>query len=354
MKLIKNECIKNIIHVVAFLLILFLILRSLSYVMRTNGDSKDRFAGFYAEEKDSIDVMMFGASTVGASICAPYMWHEYGFTAYPLSSNAQRTTAIKYMIEESLRYQKPSLLVIELRTFVGDFEEMAEDEGHVREVVDNMKYSFHRIKTINAVADHFEDKWPFYIDIMKYHSNVGMFTLKGEWKKINNATEDINKGFVIHDMAELYRKESRPEYIDSSRKAIPQEQEEVLVELMDYLDELGIDVLFLVTPRVDNDDYQAMMNYTGDLIKARGFDFLDMNYCYDEMDFDFREDMYDGAHTSLWGAVKCSRLLGKYIVDNYDMNSTHSNETVEEWNNAYTYFEEQYNNTEMKEREFDE
>ena len=83
---------------ISFILIFLLLLTGVSYIVRTNGHVKNRFAGFYAEEKNSIDVLMFGASTVGTSFSPGYMWGEFGFTSYPLSSNAQRPKAIKYLL----------------------------------------------------------------------------------------------------------------------------------------------------------------------------------------------------------------------------------------------------------------
>ena len=43
-----------------FVLLFLAILLPVSYMVRTNGDVKDRFAGFYAEKKDSLDVVKAG------------------------------------------------------------------------------------------------------------------------------------------------------------------------------------------------------------------------------------------------------------------------------------------------------
>jgi len=45
---------KEACKAISFILIFVLLLTGVSYIVRTNGDVKDRFAGFYAEEKDSI------------------------------------------------------------------------------------------------------------------------------------------------------------------------------------------------------------------------------------------------------------------------------------------------------------
>lgn len=336
----------NIIRAVLFVAIFLWMLVGLSYVLRTNGDTKDRMAGFYAEDKDSIDVLMFGASTVGTSFCSPYMWEKYGFTSYPLSSNSQRTTSIRYLIDEGMKYQNPDMIVIEMRTFYGDDEEMALDEGHIRETTDNMRYSVNRIKAINGIADHYEDKWPFYFDIMKYHSNYGMLAEANEWKKITFKTKDKYKGFCIRNEIKSYWQKRHDDSTDGvSRTPLAQKQEEVLRDLLDYLKEENIEALFVVSPRDFDANYCAVMNYAGDIVREAGYDYLDMNLSYDDMEFSFATDMNDGAHTNVWGALKCSDLLGQYIMQNYELNADHSEKVKKEWDRAYNDFMDDYNNT---------
>ncbi len=334
----KKEAAKIII----FLAIFIFLFISVSYIMRTNGDTKDRFAGFYAEERDSIDVLMIGSSTVATSFCSPYMWNRYGFTSYPMSSNSQRPKAIKYVIEEGLHYQSPQLIVIEMRTFIADDNELAKDEGHIRETVDNMKYSLRRIRAINALTEEFDDKWPFYLDIIKYHSNIGVLAKPAEWKKFDFSVKDKKKGFQIFTNRETFRLETTDTYSEE-RVAIPDNQEEVLRDLLKYLKEKDIEALFVVSPRASLEDYDKMMNYCQDIVEDEGFEFLNLNYKYDEMGFDYRYDIEDGAHTNVWGALKCSDYLGKYIVDNYSIDREYSKKVIKDWDDSYDLFMQMYN-----------
>lgn len=350
---LKKDALKNAIKAVAFILILFFILRSISYVLRTNGDSKARFAGFYAEENNSIDVMMFGASTVGTSICSPYMWGKYGFTSYPLSSNTQRPKAIKYLIEEAAKYQNPQLIVVEVRTFIADDDDLASDEGHVREVVDNMRYSWHRVETINALTEKFDDKMPFYIDIMKYHSNIGMLLMPSEWKKFDYKHKDVLKGFELKNGVMAYRKdgENRPSGIycyDAS--PIPEEQEVVLRDLLEYLKVNNYQALFVSTPRDHEDSFEGNMCYIKGIVNEYDYELIDTNEVFEEVNFDYRFDMDDGAHTNVWGAVKVSDYLGKYISDNYLTNIEHNSNVISEWNDSYETFMKMYENTVAEEK----
>lgn len=60
----KENRVKIALQVVCFVVIFLVLLTLVSYMVRTNGDVKDRFAGFYAEKKDSLDIVMIGSSPV--------------------------------------------------------------------------------------------------------------------------------------------------------------------------------------------------------------------------------------------------------------------------------------------------
>ena len=52
---------KEACKAISFILIFVLLLTGVSYIVRTNGDIKDRFAGFYAEEKNIKNTRAFKA-----------------------------------------------------------------------------------------------------------------------------------------------------------------------------------------------------------------------------------------------------------------------------------------------------
>lgn len=333
---------REVCKTISFILIFLLLLTGVSYIVRTNGDIKDRFAGFYAEEKNSIDVMMFGGSTVGTSFSPGYMWGEYGFTSYPLSSNTQRPKAIKYLLEEAYKYQSPKLVVIELRMFTYEDEVLKVDEPHIREVTDNMRYSAQRFKTVSEMTDgveNFEDKLSYYFDIMKYHSNWGMFFKPEELMKVDYSKEDLHKGFE-HPTQIIYHDIADDPYIPTEeRLAIPSEQEEVLRDLMSFLKEKGQKALFVVTPCIYGTKYYGQMNYMKDIVEQEGFYYLNV---MDHLDYEYATDFLDGGHSNILGAKKCSDLLGKTIVQEYGLFDKRKEEGYESWDDSYKAFIEVY------------
>lgn len=341
---------KEACKAISFILIFVLLLTGVSYIVRTNGDIKDRFSGFYSQEKNSIDVLMFGGSTIATSFSPGYMWGEYGFTSYPLSSNTQRPKAIKYLLEEAYKYQSPELVVIELRMFTYEDEKLKADEPHIREVTDNMRYSLHRMKTVHNLTDgvdSFEDKLSYYFDIIKYHSNWGMFFKPEELQKVTYSKEDLHKGFE-HPEDIMYHEESVDQYIATQERiAIPTEQEAELRKLLNFLRENNQEALFVVTPCIYGTDYYAQMNYMKDIVEQEGFSYLNV---HDHVDYDCTTDYLDGGHSNILGAKKCSELLGETISREYGLTDKRNEKGYESWNESYKafieVFEEVNNNKE--------
>lgn len=330
-------------NAISFILIFVLLLTGVSYIVRTNGDVKDRFAGFYAEEKDSIDVLMFGGSTIATSFSPGYMWGEYGFTSYPLSSNTQRPKAIKYLLEEAYKYQSPEVVVIELRMFTYEDEVLKADEPHIREVTDNLRYSLQRFKTVRAMTDGvetFEDKLSYYFDIIKYHSNWGMFFKPEEWQKIDYSKRDLHKGFE-HPEEIMFHDAEHDKYTPTDeRDVIPQEQETQLRELISLLKVHNQEAIFVVTPCTYDIPYYKKMNYMKDIIEEEGFLYLNI---LDNVDYDNTTDYLDGGHSNILGAKKCSELLGKTISQKFNLTDKRNQEGYEMWNESYDAFLEIYN-----------
>lgn len=343
---------KEACKAISFILIFVLLLTGVSYIVRTNGHVKNRFAGFYAEEKNSIDVLMFGGSTIGTSFSPGYMWGEYGFTSYPLSSNTQRPKAIKYLLEEAYKYQSPELVVIELRMFTYDDETLKKDEPHIREVTDNMRYSLHRLKAVRDLTDgidNLEDKLSYYFDIIKYHSNWAMLFFPEEWQKVTYKKEDLHKGYEYSEkITDFEGKEDNYIPVDGL-EPIPQEQEEVLRELMRFLKKKNQKALFVVTPGIMDDDYYPQMNYMKDVVEQEGFCYLNT---LDYVGIDIAKDYYDRGHSNILGAQKCSDLLGQIISENYEIADKRGQTGYESWDESYEAFMDIYNEVNNNKEEY--
>ena len=323
---------KQVLKIIIFISIVLWLTVHITYCLRINGDVKDRFVGFYAEKKNTIDVAILGSSPVYPCFETPRIYGEMGITAYPVSSHMQRPVATRYLVEEILKTQDPELFIFEMRMWTASDEDLVNSEenmGHTRGVTDNMKYSWNRIRTINAMIDKDlevydkntdktvkEHRYYHYFDIFKYHSNWRSLRAEDQRRAFMYEYPSKYKGFEFVDKVGPADKENHGYVTDS--ESIPPEQEQYLNELLDCLEKHNKKALFVVTPYTVEEHEQRRINYLSDLLKSKGYDFIDMNRYIDEIGFDETVDYSDGGiHTNLVGADKVTTWFMDYLKKNY-------------------------------------
>lgn len=331
----KKQAIMSVLFVIIFLFLL----RSVTYMLRTNGNIKDIFVGFYAEPKDTIDMVMIGSSPVYPYYVAPKLWGEYGITSYPLSSNVQRPKSTIYIVKEALKTQSPELFVFEMRMYTYDEGSMEDNMSFTRGVTDNLKYSLNRVQLINAVVPDISERYTFYFDIFKYHSNWKTLMLADQYTSLFYERLHPLKGYAMND--KVVPGEGEDYSMITAEMPMSIEQEEVLHQLLTYLNENNLNALFIVSPTTLNEEMQMQFNYIGNIVTSHGYNFLNMNNYYEEIGLDFATDFYDGGgHTNSLGAEKCTAFLGQYLAENYEFADKRGNEKYHAWDDAYAFWQE--------------
>lgn len=326
----KKQAFKSILFCLLFVGMLI----PVTYMLRTGGNIKDIFMGFYAEPDDTVDVVMIGSSPVPSCLIGPKMWGECGFTAYPLSSNVQRPKAAGHLVEEALKTQSPELFIFEMRMFTYTDEHMMENMAFTRGVTDNMKYSLNRIRTINDLVPDVSERYTYYFDIIKYHSNWKSLAFPEPYKAVFYKYPNPLKGYSLNNTV-IYGEAADLSAIQD-KLPIPAEQEETLRELLSFLSEHQLNALFVITPTDSTYDEQKMFNYMQDIVTSYGYQFLDMNAYREEIGIDFATDFYDGGgHTNALGAEKCTEFLEKYIKEHYDLPDKRGQKEYASWDLAY-------------------
>ncbi len=335
MAVMKKQKALILLQIIAFIGIFLLLFVAVSYMVRTNGDVKDRFSGFYAERDDTLDIVMIGSSPVPSYYAAPKLWGDMGVAMYPLSSNVQRPAAMKYLVQEAEKSQSPALYVFEMRMFTMEDEGLRDNMAYTRGVTDNMRYSLLRGETIRALVpeEDAEGRLSFYLDIMKYHTNWKMLFLPSEWANIAYHKKNPLKGFEFKD-------EVGPQPMPDCGGAdgvtpIPAEQEACLRDLLAYLREEDKQALFIVSPYGESLEEQRMYNYMEEMISDAGYSFLNLNNCYEELDIVFEEDFADyGSHTNAVGAEKCTDYLENYLREHYEFEDKRGQAAYASWDES--------------------
>lgn len=338
----RKQTGKAAVQIIAFIGIFLLLLVPVSYMVRTNGEVKDRFSGFYAEKDDTLDVVMIGSSPVFPYYAAPKLWGETGIAMYPLASNMQRPAAMKYLVEEAEKSQSPGLYIFEMRMYTIADEYLRSNMAYTRGVTDNMTYSVNRYKAVKALVpeEEVESMLPYYLDIMKYHTNWKMLALPSEWGNMFYHKKSPYKGYTFRDEV---GPQPMPDCVDEEGTLpIPEEQEAYLRDLLGMLEKMDQDALFIVSPYGLTAEEQQMFHYIEEIVTAYGYPFLNMNNYYEEIGIVFEEDYADyGSHTNAVGAEKCTDFLADYLLEHYAFRDKRGEAKYASWDQAYQDWQEQ-------------
>ncbi len=335
-----RRVLKKLFLPLAFIVIFLFLLVTLSYILRTNGENKDRMSGFYAERKNSLDAVIFGSSSVYPFYAAPLIYGEHGFAVYPVSTDMQRPAAGIWLTKEVLKYQKDPLFIYEMRMYSGTDWDMTSNMAYTRNVTDNMKYSLNRARAIKALTTGIEnpeavveDPLSWYLDIFKYHGNYGLLLMPYEWRNWRYSALSPTKGYSFKEGV------GPCELTDCSRVAesapMPPEQEGYLRETLEFLKDGGYRALFVVSPYLEDEEHKMMYNHMSEIVSAYGYDFVDLNDHIGEIGLDPSVDIADyGVHVNALGAEKVSSYFGG-LLETRGLTDHRGDRAYASWDRAY-------------------
>lgn len=332
----KNRS-KKILSCGIFLCILYVIFLKITYLFSETGYNRLNIVGI--KEEDPLDMVYVGASAAFVYWQPLKAWNDCGFASYSYATVGLPAESIKYYIEEVLKTQDPELFVIDARPFQLWDENV---DAKIRYSTDSMGYSLNRF---SLVKDYFEsrtvteevDVLSYYLQIIMYHTNYKKVLSNEEnWKMINNKGKSKYKGWTF---MEYHCPLEEPEAFETDECAeLPESSRKLLDDLLSYCKEKELKVLFVVCPYSITKGDQKTYNTIQKIVEEEGFDFLNTNLYFDEMNLDFQTDFNDYNHVNCFGAEKYTDFLEKYLMENYHLPDRRGEALYASWNDLYAEF----------------
>lgn len=312
-------------------------------------NNKIRIDGFYLEVKNSLDVVLLGASEVYTAFSSAMAYDEYGFTSYPYAIESNPLELYKSQIKEIKNHQSPKLLVIEMNTAAssGKGKDLTvADDVNLRRYTDNMPFSKNKIDTVNEFSQS-DDILSYYIPFIKYHGELGSFYRCFYETRMNFTGYSLLKG--ISTKAEKSPGDKAYSLQgDTSSAPLMEESEKKLRDFLDFCKEENLDnVLFVRFPhRVTTDErYKRFQrgNRVGEIISEYGYDYLNFENSYQSFNLDFNNDFYNDDHMNIYGQQKFTSYFGGILQNNYGINPSEiSDELKAKWDNSADYTKRLY------------
>ncbi len=299
---------------------------------------KNNISSFYDEQKNTLDVIYIGSSYVHHHYNPLLAYDLYGFTTGLLSTGLQPFVSTKYLIKETLKYQKPKLYIIDITKISDDFEEDFSEEWS-RAVIDAMRLSKNKINLINQILKTSNvDKKEYinyYFSFFKYHN---------AWKNINSHTfYDVPyKGYYFYSPS--FEVRPQEEYIWKSETInLPSQNKTILLDLISYIKNNNLNVLFIVPKSRFWSPNQEMLNDAISIIEENGFDFINFS-TIEDLKISTSTDFYDFDHLNVYGATKYTLYLANYLKSHYSLENHKGDPLYESWNTEYEKFKGDFKN----------
>ncbi len=316
---------------IAFLLVLALVFGIVcEFLKLTEPVNIACLEGLYKEKENSLDVVLIGASEVYANYIPTAAYEEFGYTSYAYGNSGVPGSLIKPMLKEVKETQNPKLVVIEMNGFMQK-DSYYEREGNLHGLLDNIHYGENRNQAIKEAIP--EDKREDYE--IKNFLNVYHTSWKTAWKcfatlytriGMKLIPESTLKGFAsFAKHAKKYDEDlMKKEYFTDKSKYY-------LEDLLNYCDETNTKVLFVRFPHQNKETPIDIQEQIAAQVNAHGYDFVDFSRAKEDAGIVPLYDYYNDEHFNIRGAKKFTSYFGKFLIDNYDVKSEHSQEVIASW-----------------------
>ena len=285
--------------------------------------------GLYNLKDNQIDVLFLGDSSMSRSVSPMRLYEDTGITSYNYSINSSRVYMVYYMLKDTLLTQKPKVVFFDTITLFYEYREREEEQ---RPSFDYMRWSKVKMEALNddLFSENFFDKVSFVLPIFRYHDRWQHLGEK-DIKPLFSSKNSITRGYYLSGSYKPNKRAST--YMNKNDKEVHmlKETEEYLYKLVDLCKENDIDLVFLGIPD------SLVWNYASskkmeEIAKKTDTVFLDLNDS-DKYEYDWNTDSENGlTHFNISGAIKTTKYVEDYILDNYEFKSHKKDPYYDNWN----------------------
>ncbi len=304
---------KAFFGIVCFLTVFCLLFSQVNQLFRRKTltgiwDHTTKIAGFYNEPENEFDLIYLGSSNTYCSFSPLAVWEKIGVKSYVLATQRQPVWASYYYLRESLKTQRPRVVVMDALMFSKHQEYY--DDGVNFSFMDNIPFSKNKIELAFASAPKGE-RLPLLIPLIKYHSRWNELS-EEDYTYDQKSLHDPWKGYVLLD--ETAENIQKPDVSGIKLHAELAEKELFYFHKIRTLcQENGIQLIFVKTPSNPTETAQAHYNTFDELCREYDIPFWNFNTQYDEIGLDLNTDFYDKSHLNYRGAEKFSNYFAEKI-----------------------------------------
>ena len=279
----------------------------------------------YYHNAGNNDVVFVGDCEVYENFSPITLWEEYGIPSYIRGSAQQLIWQSYYLMEETLQYEKPKVMVFNVLSMKYDTPKstgaQSQREAYNRMTLDGMRWSVSKWNSIQASMTEEEKSWQaelsYIFPLLRYHDRWSSLEKQDftYWFKKDQVSDN---GYLmqtgVKPLGDAYH-EMRPMDMNFGENSWY-----YLEKMTQLCKENGVQLVLIKAPALSPiwwDEWDLQIEEyaaKNDLLYVNLLDYQE------EIGIDWSTDTYDaGLHLNVYGAEKAARWFGKYLQENCDL-----------------------------------
>jgi len=268
----------------------------------------------YYKAEESHDVVFFGDCEVYENFSPVTMYEKYGISSYLRGSAEQYIWQSYYLLEDTLRYEKPKVVVLSVHSL--QFNSPRTEEYN-RMTLDGMRWSKTKVDAINASMMEGESFIDYVFPILRYHYRWSELN-SGDFKHLFSKDLISHNGYYMRCDVMPYT--GFPPKTPLADYTLGSNAMSYLTKIADLCDKNDIKLVLIKAPNEYPFWYEQWDQQIEAFANSRNIPYVNMIGKGDEIGLDMSVDTYDaGLHMNLTGAEKLSVYFGNYLISNYQL-----------------------------------
>ena len=276
--------------------------------------------GEYYQETTDHEVLFVGDCEVYENFSPITLYEDYGITSYIRGSAQQLTWQSYYLLEDTLRYETPKVVVFNVLAL--KYNE-PQSEAYNRMTLDGMKLSKTKLEAVLASMTEEESMVDYLFPILRYHSRWSDLTTE-DFKYMFGRDKVSHNGYYMRADVKPVTDFPEPDVLADYR--LGDYAMGYLDKMRRLCEEKGIELVLIKSPSLYPHWYEQWDEQMVDYAKKYNLKYFNYAKLSEEIGIDYSTDTYDaGLHLNLAGAEKMSRYFGAWLKENYELTDYREN-----------------------------
>lgn len=284
-------------------------------------------AEYYEEKNKQFDVIMVGDCEVYENFTPMVLWEEYGIHSFIRGSAEQYVWQSYYMLEDTLRYYTPKVVVFNVLAMNTD---KSKSEAYNRMTLEGMEWSMSKVNAIRASMTPEEQFLDYVFPILRYHSRWSELTTDDFKYMFHKDTVSFSGYYMRLDTKAA---EGIPPKKLLTDYSFGENAWNYLEKMTALCKENDIQLVLIKAPSLYPHWYDEWEQQIEEYAAEHDLLYINFLEYTEEIGLDYTQDTYDaGLHMNLSGATKLTSYFGKILSEQCGVeNRSGEEELVEIW-----------------------